>query len=122
MKPQPPTPSFGYELRRLRREADINLSDVAKSLGCSLAYVSMCEHGHRGPFDGEQIVKFCNLIGKPDAVAILASLARPKEEMLMEEVKRIERERCARVVEDWDCVCAMTCQCNVLAAKIRSGK
>lgn len=61
VKRAPPS-LFGSELRRIREAAGIPLSQFARSLGVSAAYLSDVELGNRQPFDAERIGQVARLL------------------------------------------------------------
>jgi len=64
---------FGNLLRKLRREADKTLGDVARLLGVSVVYVSDVERGNRKPLNNERIVRVANFLGEDPAALIEAA-------------------------------------------------
>lgn len=50
------TERFGDALRRMRRDAEKTLGDLARLLGVSVVYVSDVERGNRRPFGKERIL------------------------------------------------------------------
>ncbi|MCX7370904.1 MAG: helix-turn-helix domain-containing protein [Alphaproteobacteria bacterium] len=73
---------FGARLRTLREARGLSLSDMAKALQVSAAYLSALEHGHRGkPSPGlvHQVNEYFGLIwDEADEIARLASLSHPR--------------------------------------------
>jgi transcriptional regulator with XRE-family HTH domain len=66
---------FGDLLRKLRRNADKTLGDVARALGISVVYVSDVERGNRNPFSTERILKVAEFL-KADAEPLIAAAER----------------------------------------------
>lgn len=54
---------FGEALRQARKSAGFTLQRAADLLGCSVAYLSDVELGHRKPLGSAQIVTLCNKFG-----------------------------------------------------------
>lgn len=73
---------FGARLRLLREARGVSLSDMAKALQVSPAYLSALEHGHRGkasPGLVHQVNEYFGLIwDEADEIARLASLSHPR--------------------------------------------
>lgn len=69
------TPSFGRELRRLRRSVDLTLIDLADPTGLSIAYVSQIERGDRSPPAQVVIKQWADILGCPDRLPELLKLA-----------------------------------------------
>ncbi len=67
------TERFGNMLRRLRREADKTLGDVARKLNVSVPYLSDVERGNRRPFATERLVRLAEFLGVEAAPLIEAA-------------------------------------------------
>ncbi len=70
---------FGEKLRRLRRDANLNLVDLAESLDVSVAYVSAIERGTRNPPNPqgiEKLLKRMKCLQHLDEMVRLAALSR----------------------------------------------
>jgi len=68
---------FGDLLRRLRREADKTLGDVARELGVSVPYLSDVERGNRKPFTTERLIQLAMFL-KVDAAALIEAADRER--------------------------------------------
>jgi transcriptional regulator with XRE-family HTH domain len=61
-----PETRFGDELRRLRRQADMNLADLADAIGCTIAHISDIERGRKNPPVGDKLMKLLTKLGHPE--------------------------------------------------------
>ncbi|MCV6546734.1 MAG: helix-turn-helix domain-containing protein [Cohaesibacter sp.] len=72
---------FGAKLRQLRKERNITLKDMAKTLDISSAYLSALEHGKRGKptwFLVQRIIAFFNIIwDEAEELQRLAEISDP---------------------------------------------
>lgn len=84
---------FGERLRKLRREADLNLVDLAEALGLSVAYVSAIERGERQPPDSLGISKMLRRIGRPDLLRELCLLAAKSRRSVEINLKGADEQR-----------------------------
>jgi transcriptional regulator with XRE-family HTH domain len=66
---------FGKKLRKLRREKDLTLEDLAKAAGCSIVYVSQIELGTKPPPNRGMIEKLMKRLGSPDLIEPMTLLA-----------------------------------------------
>lgn len=62
----PRAAQFGPELRRLRRQRDVTLVDLAAAMGISAAYLCDVERGRRLPFSAERIAKLVAFLRAPE--------------------------------------------------------
>lgn len=73
---------FGEKLRTLRAEREIQLKDMAASLGVSAAYLSALEHGHRGKPNRRFVHQVCQYFGiiwdEAEALQALADRSHPR--------------------------------------------
>ena len=73
---------FGEKLRMLRAEREIQLKDMAASLGVSAAYLSALEHGHRGKPNRRFVHQVCQYFGiiwdEAEALQALADRSHPR--------------------------------------------
>lgn len=73
---------FGERLRTLRAEREIQLKDMAASLGVSAAYLSALEHGHRGKPNRRFVHQVCQYFGiiwdEAEALQALADRSHPR--------------------------------------------
>ena len=73
---------FGEKLRALRAEREIQLKDMAASLGVSAAYLSALEHGHRGKPNRRFVHQVCQYFGiiwdEAEALQALADRSHPR--------------------------------------------
>ena len=73
---------FGAKIRHLRGRAGVTLTDMARALQLSPAYLSALEHGRRGrPSPGlvQQVCGFFNIIwDEADELKRLAELSHPR--------------------------------------------
>jgi transcriptional regulator with XRE-family HTH domain len=82
-----PGGSFGEELHRLRRQAGLNLADLADAAGCSITHISEIERGRRKPPDAETIHKILLRMGQESLLQqmiVLAARARGAVEISIE--------------------------------------
>jgi transcriptional regulator with XRE-family HTH domain len=68
---------FGDLLRKLRRQADKTLGDVARELAVSIPYLSDVERSNRKPFTTERLIKLANFL-KADASILIEAADREK--------------------------------------------
>ncbi|HEY1191895.1 MAG TPA: helix-turn-helix transcriptional regulator [Gemmata sp.] len=66
---------FGEMLRRLRRDADLTLVDLAATLGVSVAYMSAIERGTRNPPSARDIQHLLVRLGCPERFTEMNRLA-----------------------------------------------
>jgi transcriptional regulator with XRE-family HTH domain len=68
---------FGDLLRKLRRQADKTLGDLARLLGVSVVYVSDVERGNRKPFDNQRIIRIAKFLNA-DPTALIEAADRER--------------------------------------------
>jgi transcriptional regulator with XRE-family HTH domain len=68
---------FGDLLRRLRRQADKTLGDVARKLGVSIPYLSDVERGNRKPFTTERLIQLAVFL-EIDAAPLIEAADRER--------------------------------------------
>jgi len=68
---------FGDLLRRLRRQADKTLGDVARKLGVSIPYLSDVERGNRKPFTTERLIQLAGFL-ETDAAPLIEAADRER--------------------------------------------
>lgn len=96
--------SFGKELRRARRLAELTLKQLAEAGGISVAQVSGIEHGDRNPPGRAIIAKWLEMAGCPERLKEFLTLAN-------QATKRITVEAdCARGEEQTNIVFALARQ------------
>ena len=59
---------FGERLKKLRKEKDISLRQMAKILGITPPYLSRIENGHEHPPKAEHISKMAEILGIDESV------------------------------------------------------
>lgn len=73
---------FGEKMRKLRRERQITLKQMAEAVGVSSAYLSALEHGKRGRpswYLIQRIMAYFNIIwDEAEEVAQLARISHPR--------------------------------------------
>lgn len=87
--------TFGQELRRLRREANLTLADLAKAGGVTTVYVSRIERGDSPPPRPDVISKFLDRVGRPDEfrrMEQLAALSRATVEIAIKDKPQEQAE------------------------------
>jgi len=62
--------SFGLALRLLRTDAGLSLSELARPLGVSPAYLSRVEHGHDAPPTPDRVVAIASTLDVPPMVLL----------------------------------------------------
>jgi transcriptional regulator with XRE-family HTH domain len=83
-----PVKRFGDELRRLRRQADLNLADLADAIDCSIAFISDVERGRKNPPVGDKLRKLLKKLKKEDKYdefELMAFQARESIEISMKD-------------------------------------
>lgn len=83
----PEEKTFGTELRRLRRDAGLNLADLADAAGCSITFISEVERGRKNPPDPATIGKLLVRMGQESCyreMLVLAARARRSVEISTE--------------------------------------
>ena len=91
-----PTTPFGKQVRKYRIDADRTLSDMAKELGVSAAYLSAVETG-RKPLNDELVKRCVHYFRKVgvDAGDLLKLADRCRKEVNIERLDEPEREALA---------------------------
>lgn len=73
---------FGIKLRRLRRQYGMTMTDMARELNVSAAYLSQLEHGKRGQPSSVMIDRICAIFGliwdDAEKLKALAEVSRPR--------------------------------------------
>ena len=69
------TNAFGAKLRELRRDAGLNLADLADHVDHSVVYISDIERGQRSPPPAPIIGKLMAKIGRSDLTETMIALA-----------------------------------------------
>ena len=73
---------FGCEIRKLRSERGVTLSDMAKALQVSPAYLSALEHGKRGKPSDLMVYQICSYLNiiwdDAEKLQKLAAISRPR--------------------------------------------
>jgi nitrogen PTS system EIIA component len=62
--------SFGLALRLLRTDAGLSLSELARQLGVSPAYLSRVEHGHDAPPTPDRVIAIARTLDVPPMVLL----------------------------------------------------
>lgn len=68
---------FGDLLRKLRRNADRTLGEVAKEIGVSIVYLSDVERGNRKPFGTDRLIEIASYLNA-DAAMLIGAADREK--------------------------------------------
>ena len=73
---------FGQKIREMRAEKAVTLTEMAKSLQVSTAYLSALEHGKRGRPNRRFVHRICQFLGiiwdDAEALQRLADLSHPR--------------------------------------------
>jgi transcriptional regulator with XRE-family HTH domain len=78
---------YGMELRRLRRDKEITLEDLAKEIDCSIVYLSDIERGRRNPPESSKTLRLLRKLGAANLYSeflALATMARKSIEISMQ--------------------------------------
>jgi len=86
------TKRFGDELRRLRREAGLNLADLADVLDRSIVFVSEIERGRKNPPPPDAIRKLLIRLGHEEKLLEFLRLAVQARESVEISVKNKGKE------------------------------
>ena len=90
--------TFGKELRRLRRSADLTLNDLATAAGCSVVYVSQIERGAKPPPSIVHISAMLKAIGCAEKFPDMVRLAIKSRKAVEFELKNRSPEETEMLV------------------------
>lgn len=95
--------TFGQKLRRLRREKNKSMGDLADYLDLSVSYVSEVERGTRAPFAPDVLQKVARFL-KCDAEELLVSAAESRGafELSASGITKTKREIGAALMRSWE--------------------
>lgn len=93
---------FGDLLRKVRRNADKTMLDLAEELGVSVVFVSDVERGNRAPFTSSRIIGAARFLScDPEPLLMAAAKSRGSFELDATGVSSKAREVGAALMRGW---------------------
>lgn len=94
---------FGIALRRMRRKSKKSLRQLAQALGVSTPYLSVVEHGYRGPLRPDRIASAAKFLGgDPTELFRLAALEWGAFRLPVRGIGSKANEVGAILMREWD--------------------